>query len=108
VRGQGPLFDDLVNLCVLPAAVGGGAAGAAGRWLPVRHAGFDGVAAESERVSSRELQEHQMYLAFKKSGRKKYERQFSAREFWLSDVTREETPKEHFPKAPREAPRKAQ
>ena len=35
-----------------------------------------------------------MYVAFKKSGRKKYERQFTAREFWLSDVTREETPKE--------------
>ena len=45
-------------------------------------------------VASQELQEHQMYLAFKKSGKKKYERQFVEREFLLSDVQREETPKE--------------
>ena len=90
-----PLFEDLVKLCVLPAAFGGKAE--AGRWIQVREAGLlgsDGKSCIKSDVASKELQEHQMYLAFKKSGKKKYERQFVEREFLLSDVQREETPKE--------------
>lgn len=84
-----PLFTDLVSLCVLPAT--GDVAPVAGRWRNVRHAGFDDSAPE---VANKELQEHQMYLAYKRSAKKKYERQFVAKEFVISDVTREESLKE--------------
>lgn len=85
-----PLFEDLCSLCILPSAPSAPQP-RAGRWLRVREAGIEGSADD---VANKELQEHQMYLAFKKSGRKKYERQFTARDFVLSDVAREETPRE--------------
>ena len=88
-----PLFEDLVSLCVLPAAPGGPPARAGG-WLPVRPAGFGAVGSEASSIASKELQEHQVYVAFKKSAMKKYERQFVEREFVASDVDRTETPKE--------------
>ena len=91
-----PLFEDLVSLCMLPA-VGGRAAPAprAGRWRQVRAAGLEGVAdGPASRVASQELKEHQMWLTFKKSSKKKYERQFVEKEFVVSDVPREETPRE--------------
>lgn len=88
-----PLFEDLSALCILPAERGGGPPPAAGRWIKVRDAGFDDAAAATE-VATKECQEHMMYMAFKASARKKYERQFVERSFCLSDTPREETPKE--------------
>jgi len=85
-----PLFDDLLSLCVLPAI--GGMAPRAGRWRLVRPAGFESKV--EDQVAVKELQEHQCYIMFKKSARKKYERQFAESNFLLSDVAREETPKE--------------
>jgi len=87
----GPLFEDLASLCILPAADGGRAV--AGRWRRVRSAGLE-VAESAASIASKELQEHQMYVTFKKSAKKKYERQFVGREFMLSDIAREEVPKE--------------
>ena len=88
-RLTAPLFEDLVTLCALPAT---GETPRAGRWLPVRGAGL-GETAEGA-VANQELKEHQMYMAFKRSAKKKYERQFANRDFVLSDVHRVETPKE--------------
>lgn len=96
-----PLFEDLVSLCMLPEVTGPlsswlGSTARAGGWLQVRSGGVDGSSddAATSNIASRELQEHQMYMAFKKTAKKKYERQFVAREFLLSDVVREEMPKE--------------
>lgn len=88
-----PLFEDLCSLCILPAAPAGPPP-KAGRWLQVRAAGYGDHAAAPTDVAARELQEHQVYMTFKQSQKKKYERQFVVRDFLLSDVAREETPKE--------------
>ena len=97
-RLTNPLFEDLASLCMMPA-IEGGPEPRAGRWLQVRAAGFGeegaaGGGSAADEGTSRALREHQMYMAFKKSHRKKYERQFVARDFCLSDVARDETPKE--------------
>lgn len=101
-----PLFDDLISLCILPAAGAGASAAAAGhgggaalapvasRWRQVRAAGLASIGTDPRNIAGKELREHQMYLAFKKSTKKKYERQFVDRAFLLSDVAREETPRE--------------
>ena len=95
-----PLFEDLVSLCVLPAAGPPPSLAApprprAGRWRQVRAAGLEGAAsAATSAIASQELREHQMWLTFKKSAKKKYERQFVDKEFVVSDVPRQETAKE--------------
>ncbi|KAL3917374.1 MAG: hypothetical protein SGPRY_006429 [Prymnesium sp.] len=85
-----PLFEDLMSLCVLPAARNVRAA--PGGWCRVRCG--NGALQPETSVATKELQEHQMYVAFKKSSKKKYERQFVSQEFVLSDLARDETPKE--------------
>ena len=92
-----PLFEDLVSLCVLPATGERSSAPAprAGRWRQVRPAGLEGAAdGPASGIATQELKEHQMWLTFKKSSKKKYERQFVDKEFVVSDVPREETPRE--------------
>ena len=81
-------------MCILPSSPRGSVPARSGRWICARPAGFESVSDESASIASKELQEHQVYVAFKKSSRKKYERQFVSREFVLSDVAREETPRE--------------
>ena len=98
-----PLFEDLVRLCVLPAAGGTAASGSSGdaggsgssgsgsgsliapppypgRFVRVREAGGlnEALAAGSTDTASDELQAHLAYVTFKKSGRKKYERKAGA------------------------------
>ena len=98
-----PLFEDLVRLCVLPAAGSTAASGSSGdaggsgssgsssrsliapppypgRFVRVREAGGlnEALAAGSTDTASDELQAHLAYVTFKKSGRKKYERKAGA------------------------------
>jgi len=76
----GPLFADLIRLCVLPAASGLAASSPQpGRFRKVREAG--GLAEALARggdTASDELQAHQAYVTFKKSSCKKYERKAGA------------------------------
>jgi len=78
-----PLFEDLLSLCVLPAA---GAHPRAGRFRLVRPpGGLDGPSSLPE-AATKELQAHQAYVAFKKSSRKRYEHQFADRPLVLSSA----------------------
>lgn len=85
----GPMFADLLRLCVLPAA-GGGPPAQPGGFRQLRPPGL-----ESD-VSSLpdDMQEHLTYLTFKKSRRKKYEHKAAAaaeRPIWIAS-SRNENP----------------
>jgi hypothetical protein len=91
-----PMFEDLLQLCVLGAA-GAGADAApdaraprTGRFRCVRPPGLTAADGANSGEAASELQAHLAYMTFKKSSKKKYERKATtvAQPMFLSDTDR--------------------